>query len=118
MNIYYLKTLSRVSLSTLIFMIFVVGAQPIAVNLFIPPLDKVVHSLTYGLILLLAYFAFPKIKLIYLFLVVLALGALDEIHQRYLIGRSSGLDDLLADFIGILIAYFLIKVIDKRFKLK
>lgn len=118
MTISYLKTLARISLSTLILMIFIVGAQPIAVNLFMPPLDKVVHSLTYGLILFLAYLAFPKIKLIYLFLVVLSLGALDEIHQQYLIGRSSGLDDFLADFIGILIAYFLIKVIDKRVKFK
>ncbi|HSH54717.1 MAG TPA: VanZ family protein [Methylotenera sp.] len=117
MSIPYLKTLARFSLVTLIFMIFIVGAQPIAVNLFMPPLDKVVHSLTYGLLLLLAYFAFPKIKPIYLFLVVLSLGALDEIHQQYLIGRSPGLDDLLADFIGTSIAYLLIKVIDKRFKL-
>ncbi|HSI38085.1 MAG TPA: VanZ family protein [Methylotenera sp.] len=117
MTIPYSQTLARFSLVTLILMIFIVGAQPIAVNLFMPPLDKVVHSLTYGLILLLAYFAFPKIKLIYLCLVVLSLGALDEIHQLYLIGRSPGLDDLLADFIGILIAYSLIKVIDKFFKL-
>jgi VanZ family protein len=116
MTITHLKTLARVSLSTLIFMIFIVGAQPIAVNLFIPPWDKVAHSLTYGLILILAYLAFPKIRLIYLFLIVLSLGALDEVHQQYLVGRSSGLDDLLADFIGILIACFFMKLFDKHFE--
>lgn len=117
MTLSYLKTLARIGLVILILMIFIVGAQPVAVNLFMPPWDKVVHSFTYGLILILAYLAFPKTRLIYLFLVVLCLGALDEIHQLYLIGRSPGLDDLLADFIGILIAYFIIKVLGKRFNI-
>lgn len=116
MHISYLKALARISLIMIILMIFIGGTQPIAVDLFMPPWDKVVHTLTYGSLSILAYLAFPKIKLFYLCLIVLSLGALDEIHQRYLIGRSPGLDDLLADFIGILIAYVCIKIFVKRFK--
>ena len=112
----FLKALARISLATLILAIFIGGTQPIAINLFVSPWDKVAHGFTYGSILVLAYLAFPKIKLIYLCLIVLSLGALDEIHQLYLVGRSPGLDDLLADFIGILIAYICIKLFNHYFK--
>lgn len=96
-------------LVTIIFAIFVGGTQPVAVNLFTPPWDKLVHCLIYGLMLGLASLTFPKTNLILLTISIIAIGSLDEIHQIYIPGRSAGLDDLTADAIGALIAYFAIR---------
>lgn len=108
------QILCFISLSALIFMIFVGGTKPVAVGLFPPPLDKIVHSLAYGLMLLLARLAYPKTALPILFLAIVMIGTLDEIHQIYLPGRSAGLDDLAADTAGCLIICVILKLLSYR----
>lgn len=83
--------------------IFIGGEQPGAGGLFPPPWDKVVHVIAFGVIGVLVALAFPSKSLPAILLVVLCIGAADEIHQLYLPGRQPGLDDLLADLIGGLI---------------
>ena len=96
----------------MLFLLFVGGSQPVAVNLFPAPWDKAVHCVTFGTMLIFAYLAFPKVKPVYLLIAIVGIGALDEIHQIYLPGRSPGLDDLAADFIGAFTAVVLIKCIN------
>lgn len=95
-----MQILALVGLSTLIYLIFVWGSKPIAVGLFRPPMDKVAHALVYGLMLLLANAAFPKASRLILFIIIVLVGVLDEIHQIGLRGRVSDLKDLAADIFG------------------
>lgn len=83
--------------------IFIGGEQPGAGSLFTPPWDKVVHLLVYGTIAGLAALAFPTKSLPAILLIVLSVGAADEIHQMFLPGRQAGLDDWLADLAGGLV---------------
>lgn len=108
------QLLAQISLAALILMIFVGGTEPVANGLFPPPLDKVVHSLVYGLMLLLAILSFPNTSKPILFILTVIIGTLDEIHQIYLPGRSAGLDDLLADIFGCILISLILKYLDKK----
>lgn len=100
---------ARLCLAIIIIALFVGGSQPYAGNLFTPPWDKVVHCIVYGGMLVLAKLAFPRTSLWVLFLGVVLVGVLDEVHQMYVPGRKPGLDDLLADTLGIAVASFITK---------
>lgn len=108
------QLLAQLSLAALILMIFVGGTEPVAIELFPPPLDKIVHSLVYGLMLLLAILAFPNTRKPILFISTIMVGTLDEIHQIYLPGRSAGLDDLSADIFGCILISLILKYLDKK----
>jgi VanZ family protein len=73
-------------------------------------LDKFPHALVYtvmGFLLSLGFFHFvPKstaLAVILAFSSGTALGALDEVHQRYTKGRVSDPKDALADAFGVVI---------------
>ena len=102
----FIRYFALAALIAIILAIFIGGTQPGAGSLFPPPWDKLVHLITYGFMLLLALLAFPKGKPMLLACAIILLGALDEIHQIYIPGRSAGFDDLAADIVGILIVYF------------
>jgi len=108
------QLLAQISLTALILMIFIGGTEPVAVGLFPPPLDKIVHSLVYGLMLLLAILSFPNTRKLILFIAIVMVGMLDEIHQIYLPGRSAGLDDLSADILGCIIISLILKYSYKK----
>lgn len=99
-----LKYLSLGMLILLVAGIFIGGEAPGAGSLFPPPWDKAVHFLAFGTIGVLAGLAFPRLPLWGVWIVVVALGAADELHQMFIIGRQAGLDDLLADAAGGLAA--------------
>lgn len=71
-------------------------------NLIPPPWDNLVHFIFYGALTIFAAFAFPKIPLPLLGLIIIGIGGADEIHQIFVPGRSPGLDDLAADIAGCL----------------
>lgn len=99
-----LRYLSAIPLILMITAIFIGGEAPGAGNLFPPPWDKIVHFVTFGGIAVLAGLALPTRPLWLILLMVVALGAADEIHQMFIQGRQPGLDDLFADFLGGLCA--------------
>jgi len=94
--------------------LFIGGHQPGSGKLFPPPWDKVVHLFFYGSITTLAGLAFPKQSIPAIMLGAIALGIADEIHQIFVPGRHPGLDDLLADAIGICIATILVPILRNR----
>ncbi len=100
---------ARLCLALVIIALFVGGSQPYAGSLFTPPWDKVVHCIVYGGMLVLAKLAFPYTSLWKLFLAIVLIGILDEVHQMYVPGRKPGLDDLLADTLGIAVAAIAVK---------
>jgi VanZ family protein len=84
--------------------------------------DKVVHFIEYGifsLLLFLAFFNSGKEFLkrnVYLFSILIGLvyGLFDEIHQKFVPGRSSDIFDFLADGLGILLVQAVIRFYLKR----
>ena len=93
--------------------LFYVGGEPVAVGLFKPPMDKVVHFLTFGLITLLLWIAMLRGRPWLLVLIVACIGAADEIHQMFLPGRSAGLDDFAFDFAGACVMTLLLSRIHR-----
>lgn len=94
------KLIGLVILVALLTALFVGGAQPQAVGLFIPPLDKIVHLIYYAIITL-CLGSLIGLNLFFSVFIALCIGLADEIHQLYLPGRSADVLDLLADAIGI-----------------
>jgi VanZ family protein len=90
-------------------LIFIVSSQNIDIPLPGHGFDKVAHFIEFsflGLFLSLGYFnAFPSspaIKASLVFLTGLPLGILDELHQRFVPGRTSAASDVMADAAGII----------------
>lgn len=83
--------------------IFWMGAMPIAVGLFPAPLDKVAHFATFGLIASLLWLSLFRGQPILVIALASLLGAADEIHQRFLPGRSSSIEDWAADIFAALV---------------
>ena len=95
--------------------LFVGGAQPVAVGLFTEPWDKLAHATVFAVLTALLAVALqgrppqpgarwalrPGAALAVAALLAGAVGVADELHQATLPGRVAGLDDLLADAVGI-----------------
>jgi hypothetical protein len=77
--------------------LFHLGAGPGAVNLFVPPWDKVAHFAAFSVLSgLLAVGIGLRRPWLTLALVAL-IGLADELHQVWLPGRSAGVDDWIVD---------------------
>lgn len=85
----------------MVFNLFYFGAQPVAVGLFDPPVDKIAHFFTFALITVLLWMGALRGRPWLLFAVATAIGALDEYWQLYLPGRSAGLDDFGIDVAAV-----------------
>ncbi|MBC7617686.1 MAG: VanZ family protein, partial [Candidatus Saccharibacteria bacterium] len=95
--------------------LFVGGAQPFAVGLFTEPWDKLAHATVFAVLTALLAVALqgkppqpgarwalrPGAALAVAALLAGAVGVADELHQATLPGRVAGLDDLLADAVGV-----------------
>ena len=94
------KLLGFIAIVMLTLALFVGGAQPEAVGLFEPPLDKVVHFFYYAIVAV-CFGRLIGLNVLLTFGIALSIGLADEIHQIYLPGRSADVDDLIADALGI-----------------
>jgi hypothetical protein len=92
----------------MVFMLFWLGAKPVAVGLFPAPWDKLAHFLTYGTIAALLAVGVKRRQPSTLILLVSLIGALDEWHQVYLPGRSSDIADFLTDVAAAIVAVTLV----------
>jgi VanZ family protein len=95
--------------------LFVGGAQPVAVGLFTEPWDKLAHATVFAVLTALLALALqgsapqpgarwalpPGAALAVAAVLAGAVGVADELHQATLPGRVAGLDDLLADAVGV-----------------
>jgi hypothetical protein len=95
--------------------LFVGGLQPVAVGLLTAPWDKLAHATVFAVLTALLALALhgkpphpgarwalrPGTALVVAALLAGAVGIADELHQATLPGRVPGLDDLLADAVGI-----------------
>ena len=94
--------------------LFWIGAKPVAVGLFHPPMDKVAHFATFGLLACMLWMSLLRGKPFMVIALVSAVGAADEYHQIFLPGRSAGLDDLAADIFAAVVISALLEYARRR----
>jgi VanZ family protein len=96
--------------------LYVGGAQPVAVGLFPAPWDKLAHLLTFAVIGMAAGLAGGmrgwRMALCCL-AGALLVGGMDEIHQIFLPGRSASWADLAADAAGGLLGAAALAVLQR-----
>lgn len=96
--------------------LYVGGAQPVAVGLFPAPWDKLAHLLTFAVVGMAAGLACGmrgwRMALCCLSGALLV-GGMDELHQMFLPGRSASWADLAADAAGGLLGAAALAVLDR-----
>lgn len=83
--------------------LFVLGAQPVAVNLIPSPWDKLAHGAIFALLACgigVASGLDGRHRLLFAVATAGLVGAVDEWHQMYLPGRQASWGDLAADVVG------------------
>jgi VanZ family protein len=78
--------------------------------------DKTVHFLFFGTIAFFLWIATAKRWPLAIWIVVLAIGAIDETRQAYEPGRNSDINDWLADGFGAAAALLVAQKIGKKSK--
>jgi uncharacterized protein YfiM (DUF2279 family) len=96
--------------------LYVGGAQPVAVGLFPAPWDKLAHLLTFAVVGMAAGLAGGmrgwRMALCCL-AGALLVGGMDEVHQAFLPGRSASWADLAADAAGGLLGAAVLAAADR-----
>jgi len=95
--------------AALVIGLFVLGEKPYAGSLFPAPWDKLAHITFYAMIVILLCVGTGGRAPMAIATVVLAIGLLDELHQAGVPGRSADVSDLVADAIGIAVAFYLLR---------
>jgi VanZ family protein len=96
--------------------LYVGGAQPVAVGLFPAPWDKLAHLLTFAVVGMAAGLAggMRGWRMVLCCLAgALLVGGMDEAHQAFLPGRSASWADLAADAAGGLLGAAVLAAADR-----
>lgn len=99
----FFRFICLVAVLILIASLFWLGSNPVAVGLFPPPLDKVAHFATFGLIAAMLWLSVLRGRPLLVIALVSLVGAADEFHQIFLPGRSAGLDDWATDIFSAVV---------------
>ena len=87
-----------------IFALFQGGSQPAAAGLIVEPWDKLAHFAVYGVITALLWLGVGGRAPCVVIAIVIAIGALDELHQISVPGRTADVVDFLVDAVGASVA--------------
>jgi VanZ family protein len=96
--------------------LYVGGAQPVAVGLFPAPWDKLAHLLTFAVVGMAAGLAGGMRgwrMALWCVAGALLVGGMDELHQMFLPGRSTSWADLAADAAGGLLGAAVLAVLGR-----
>lgn len=91
------RSLCLVLAVAVIVQLFYLGAKPMAAGLIPPPWDKLAHFVVYSAITVLLWIGTAGRMPLAVLAAVVAIGALDELHQASLPGRAADAWDFLAD---------------------
>ena len=98
------RALYLAAAGAIIFALFYGGGQPAAAGLIVAPWDKLAHFAVYGTITVLLWLATGSRAPLVVIAVVIATGALDELHQVNVPGRTADIIDFLVDGAGAAVA--------------
>ncbi len=104
-----MRILCLLAAAAMVIALFVLGEKPYAGSLFPAPWDKLAHITCYGTIAILLWTGTGGRAPLAVAAVVLSIGLLDELHQVGLPGRSADITDLMADAVGICLAFYLLR---------
>ena len=90
------------------------NSQPEAVGLVPPPWDKLAHLLWYAVLAGLLVLGLGRRAWSWVLASTLLLAGWDEWHQFALPGRSPGIDDWLADALGVVVGIGISHAIGRR----
>lgn len=86
------------------------GVENMEYSFMFDGIDKVLHLAIFGMLGFSFAAAFPKVRFLYFFQIMLSYSILTEILQDEMgWGRSMEALDLVADTIGVILGYFLFK---------
>jgi VanZ family protein len=91
------RCLCLVAALIMVFQLFYVGSKPEAAGLIPEPWDKLAHFATYSAITALLWIGTAGRMSIAIIVIVVAVGALDELHQASLPGRVADVWDFFTD---------------------
>lgn len=94
----------------ILFGLFGLGAQPVAVGLIPAPWDKLAHGVVFAVLAVTIGLGSGMLgwrRFFLAFAGALLVGVVDEWHQMSLPGRQAGMDDLIADAVGSLLGGWL-----------
>jgi VanZ family protein len=104
-------------------LIFYFSSRSISLKAYIPFMDKAIHLIEFSVLgFLLSFGCFLssrfrlKLKIYLTLLSGTLLGALDELHQYFVPGRSTEILDWIADVLGILVGLFIFISLFRRAK--
>jgi VanZ family protein len=83
--------------------LFYLGSQPLAVGLFAEPWDKLAHFAVFSALTALLWIGTAGRMPLAVVAFLAALGALDEVHQTVLPGRSADTVDFIVDVGAVLV---------------
>lgn len=98
------RALCLAAAGAIIFALFYGGSQPPVAGLIVAPWDKLAHFAVYGAITVLLWLATGGRAPLAVIAVVIATGALDELHQVNVPGRAADIIDFLIDGAGAAVA--------------
>jgi len=79
------------------------SVRPTGTSANIPHLDKGLHALAYGVLATVTAFAFPRMRLIFVFVWMSLFGVAMEIAQAFVgSGRKASIADSIANSVGVL----------------
>ncbi|MBN1756383.1 VanZ family protein [bacterium] len=84
-------------------------------------IDKVIHILEFMVLGFLGIFAYretwtgknSKLSITVSFIVCSSYGAIDELHQYFILGRNASFNDFLADTLGVGLGIIIAIIIDR-----
>jgi VanZ family protein len=94
------RTLCIAAAGIITFALFHGGGQPLAAGFIVEPWDKLAHFAVYAVITVLLCLGAGCRAPLAVVVVVIAIGALDELHQVNVPGRTADVIDFLVDSIG------------------
>ena len=98
------RTLCLAGAGAITFALFFGGSQSAAAGLIDAPWDKLAHFAVYAAITVLLWLAAGGRAPLAVIAVVIAIGALDELHQAGVPGRTADVIDFLVDAAGAAVA--------------
>ena len=98
------ETLCVAAAGLIIFALFHGGGQPVAAALIVEPWDKLAHFAVYGVITVLLWLGTGGGAPCVIIAIVVAIGALDELHQINVPGRTADVLDFLVDAAAAFVA--------------
>ena len=94
----------------LTYMLLRPGVENMEYSFMFDGIDKVLHLAIFGMLGFSFVAAFPKVRFVYFFQIMLSYAILTEILQDEMeLGRSLEFLDLVADTVGVISGYFLFK---------